>query len=91
METEYIDFLLVEKQDGSVSLVVAESNKIEVGYLVEFDNGKLGTVVKKAWGNVRGGEMHELIAALIPTYEAEAAYWRSWKKEANNGAVSGNP
>ena len=88
---QYIDFLLAERQDGSLVLIVAEAHSAEVGYIVEFNNGELGRVLKKAWGNERDGEMHDLIAAMVPTYEAESAYWQRWKREEGNVEDTGNP
>ena len=86
----YIDLLLAEKQDGTLVLVVEDAHTVEVGHLIELDNGELARVIKKAWGGEKDGELHELIAAMVPIYEAKAAYWRSWKREADNGTVPGD-
>ena len=69
---QYIDVLLTEKLDGSLAVVVAEAHSAEVGYIVKFNNGQLGRVVRKAWCGERGGEMHAMITAMVPAYEAEA-------------------
>lgn len=87
MESKYIDLLLIEKADGSMALVVADAHKAEVGSLVEFDDGKVGRVVMKAWIGERGGEVHNLVSALVPVNEAEAVYFRSWQKEDNDGEI----
>lgn len=90
METAYIDFLLVERKDGTAALVISESHCADVGSIIEFNNGEMGRVVKKAWGDKRDGELHDLIVSLVPTYEAEAVYQCYWKKEADDGTVPGD-
>lgn len=91
METKYIDFLLVEKQDGSLILVTTAAHKAEVGCIVEFNRGLLGRVIKKAWAGEQDGEMVDLITSKFATFEAEAIYGLRWKKEADDGTVPGNP
>lgn len=91
MVPQFIDFLLVEKQDESLVLITIESHSAEVGSIVEFNGGTLGRVVKKAWAGKPDGELVDLIKAKIPTFEAEAIYWQSWKKESDNGETPGNP
>lgn len=81
MKNEYIDLLLAERADGSVALVVAEAHDANVGGIVEFNGGELGRVAMRAWGGERDGEVHHLVTALVPTYEAEALYFRNWKRE----------
>ena len=81
---QYIDCLRAERHDGSFVLVGAEAHSAEVGYIVEFNNGELGRVVRKAWCGERGGEMHAMITAMVPVYEAEATYWQVWKREDHN-------
>lgn len=87
MENKYIDLLLVENTDGGMALVVADALQADIGMLVEFDKGKVGRIVRKAWGGEREGEVHNLVSALVSVYEAEAVYFRSWQKEDRNGKI----
>lgn len=79
MESKFIDILLVEKVDGSVALVSIETCTADIGYIVEFNDGELGRVEQKASCVPKNGEVHALIGATLPVFEAEAAYWQSWK------------
>lgn len=78
---KYINFLLVEKEDESLAVVISPSCAVNVGHVVEFDNGVLGRVVKKAWGDEQNGELHDLVASIVPTYDLEAVYYPGWKRE----------
>lgn len=91
MKNRCIDFLLVEKPDGSAALVIAEPYTADVGNLVAFDGGKTGKVAMKEWVGERDCGIQKLIASLIPTYEAEAVYRVLWEKEADEDAkIPGN-
>ena len=84
MKKKCIEFLLVEKPDGSAVLVIAEPFTAEVGNLVAFDGGKTGKVAMKEWVGERDCGIQKLISSLIPTYEAEAVYRVLWEKEADS-------
>lgn len=90
MSPMYIDFLLIERQDGSSVLAAAKANTADVGYVVEFNNGELGRVKQKAWGGEADGELFAIIATLVDCYEVNAAYWQSWKQEVNNAEATVN-
>ena len=90
MSPMYIDFLLIERQDGSSVLATAKANTADVGYVVEFNNGELGRVKQKAWGGEAGGELLTIIATMGDLYAADAAYWQSWKQEVNNAESTVN-
>ena len=88
---EFIDFLLVEKLDESVAVVVAESQEAKIGSLVSFNGGELGHVVMKAWAQ-KGDDVDRLISAVVPVFEAEKIYKLSWEREAvQNADDPGSP
>lgn len=82
---KYIDLLLVEDDEKNQHLVTAPSYKADVGAIVRFMGGAIGTVVKCVWMNP-ADEVYDLISAMFPIFEAETIYLHKWQKEETDAA-----
>lgn len=81
--TTYKDILLAETGEGSPVIVAAPCYRFKPGSLVAYDGGKLATVQKRAWaGETESSkDIFDIFASIIPVYDAEACYTRSWEAE----------
>lgn len=80
METKYVDFLIVKRQDDNLAVVVAPFCKAELESLVEFNGGEIGKVALRTWGHASDIDSGDLADVSVPVYEAEAVYPLGWKK-----------
>ena len=80
MQNKHIDLLVVEDEEKNPYLVLAPACEAGVGCIVRFMDGATGMVVKKAF-TATDSEMLDLIACMLPIFEAEAIFLPGWRKE----------
>lgn len=78
----YVDVLLVEIPDGTLSVVTAPSQEAVIGDIVCFNGGRERGIVKKiAWFESKGSAF-QIICRIADVYDAEKIYRNIWNAEA---------
>ena len=78
----YVDVLLVEIPDGTLSVVTAPSHETVIGDIVCFNGGRNRGIVKKiAWFDSKGPAF-QIICRIADVYDAEKIYRNIWNAEA---------